>query len=600
MFSINKSKWLLLLWLILNAAALADQLPKNNLTLIHQIQGDSVISPLLGSIVTVEAIVVGDFQGRSALTGFFVQEQDTEVDKLSATSEGLFVYDPNGRTDVHLGDLVRVTGLVKEYYGLTELTQVNVTVVSGNHPLPSAANLSLPLASRDALEPYEGMRVSLPQPLTVTDNYQLGRYGEVWLSFGGRLMAPTQVAFPGEDAKAVSAANALNRILINDGRLVQNPEPIIHPAPQLTASNSLRCGDRVTGVTGVLSYAYGHYRVEPTSTLPATHQRTGLPSEVGGRLKVAAFNVLNYFNGNGMGGGFPTSRGADSLVEFQRQREKLIFALTAMAADIIGLVELENDGYSGTSAIQDLVNGLNAAAPSGIHYAFINPGVFRMGTDAITVGLIYRVETVMPVQPAAVLDSSVDSRYHHKNRPTLAQTFQERATGSRLTVAVTHLKSKGSNCNRLGDPNVGDGQGNCNLTRTRAAQALVDWLATEANVLIIGDLNAYANEDPITVLKKGGYIDLIDELLEDSRSYSYIYQGQAGYLDYALASSSLWSQVTGVTVWAINADEPRVLDYNMEYQSAGQQGQLYHVDPYRSSDHDPVIVGLSLNAIVSD
>jgi len=219
-----------------------------------------------------------------------------------------------------------------------------------------------------------------------------------------------------------------------------------------------------------------------------------------------------------------------------------------IGADIIGLMELENDGYSNTSAIQDLVNGLNVAAPSGTSYAFIDPRLSKIGTDKIAVGLIYRVETVIAVGSATLLDSSVDGRYNdRKNRPTLAQTFEERATSGRLTVAVIHLKSKGSRCNRIGDPDIGDGQGNCNLTRTRAAQAIVDWLATDptnsgdADFLIIGDLNAYAMEEPITVIKNGGYTDLIDYFLGASSSYSYVYNGEAGYLDYALASGNLLS-----------------------------------------------------------
>ncbi len=598
-----KRRLSLLLLFALSASTTLAKPPANNITLIHEIQGSGTRSPMIYSNVTVEAIVVGDFQGRRALKGFFIQEEDTDVDNRSATSEGLFVYDPNGRTSVNVGDLVRVTGQVKEYYGLTELSKVSVTVLSRNNPLPAAVNIYLPLASRHALEQYEGMRVYLPQQLTVTENHNLGRYGEVWLSSGGRLMAPTHVALPGADAKAVRAANALNRILIDDGRFVQNPDPIIYPAPKLTASNSLRSGDTVTGVTGVLSYAYRHYRVEPTTTpnFVASNPRTRQPVDVGGRLKVAVFNVLNYFNGNGMGSGFPTSRGADTYKEFQRQRDKLISAITTMGADIIGLMELENDGYSNTSAIQDLVNGLNVAAPSGTSYAFIDPRLSKIGTDKIAVGLIYRVETVIAVGSATLLDSSVDGRYNdRKNRPTLAQTFEERATSGRLTVAVIHLKSKGSRCNRIGDPDIGDGQGNCNLTRTRAAQAIVDWLATDptnsgdADFLIIGDLNAYAMEEPITVIKNGGYTDLIDYFLGASSSYSYVYNGEAGYLDYALASGNLLSQVTGITVWHINADEPRVLDYNMESKSANQLSNLYNAEPYRASDHDPLIVFIQI------
>ncbi|MEM9492166.1 MAG: endonuclease/exonuclease/phosphatase family protein, partial [Myxococcota bacterium] len=151
-----------------------------------------------------------------------------------------------------------------------------------------------------------------------------------------------------------------------------------------------------------------------------------------------------------------------------------------------------------------------------------------------------------------------------------------------------------------GDPDTGDGQGNCNQTRTSAAEAMVDWLAasptgvTDSDVLIIGDLNAYAKEDPIKALQAGGYIDLLDDFIGSSAAYSYIFNGQAGYLDHALASPTLRSQITGITSWHINTDEPRSLDYNTEFKSSQQVNSLYAPDAFRSSDHDPVLIGISL------
>jgi uncharacterized protein len=572
---------------------------------IHEVQGSGASSPMVGARVMVEAIVVADF--RSTLSGFYIQEEDADADADDATSEGIFVY--GSGTAVSVGDLVSVTGTVNEYFGMTELGNVTVQVLSSGNPLPAPVDVYLPLAASDHLERYEGMRVRMPQPLTVTENYNLGRYGEVWLSSGGRLMQPTNIALPGPDAGAVQAANNLNRILLDDGSTVQNPDPIVYPAPVLSASNTLRSGDTTTGLLGVLEYRYGTYRVQPTVTpvwVP-DNARQNAPNALGGSLRVASFNVLNYFNGDGNGGGFPTSRGANTLEEFDRQRTKIIAAITSMDADIIGLMEIENDGYGATSAIQDLVNGLNAAAPSGTSYAIINPGVTRIGTDEIAVGLIYRVETVAPVGSAAILTSSVDSRFDDtKNRPVLAQTFDEIATGGRLTVAVNHFKSKGSSCDAIGDPDTGDGQGNCNLTRTDAAAALADWLATDptgsgdSNSLIIGDLNAYAKEDPITALKNRGYTDLIDSFVGAGNAYSYVFDGQSGYLDHALASTSLAGKVTGVTEWHINADEPRSLDYNVEFKTPGQRTSLYAPDAFRASDHDPVLIGLALTSGTPD
>jgi predicted extracellular nuclease len=171
------------------------------------------------------------------------------------------------------------------------------------------------------------------------------------------------------------------------------------------------------------------------------------------------------------------------------------------------------------------------------------------------------------------------------------------ATGARFTVVVNHLKSKSSACDDVGDPDVGDGQGNCNQTRTKAAQALVRWLQTDPtgsgdpDFLLIGDMNSYAMEDPITAFKAGGLHDLVGEL-EGPAAYSYVFNGESGYLDHAIATSSLASQGAGVGHWHINPDEPTVLDYNTEFKTANQVNTFYAPTPYRSSDHDPVLIGL--------
>ena len=150
-------------------------------------------------------------------------------------------------------------------------------------------------------------------------------------------------------------------------------------------------------------------------------------------------------------------------------------------------------------------------------------------------------------------------------------------------------------------------QGNCNETRRLAAEALADWLAgdptgsNDPDVLIIGDLNAYDKEDPINALREGAddtlgnaddYTDL-ELTFEGELAYSYVFDGQFGYLDYALANQSLVPQVTGVTTWHLNADEPDLLDYDTTFKQDAQDA-LFEPNPYRASDHDPVIVGLDL------
>ncbi|WP_372729309.1 ExeM/NucH family extracellular endonuclease [Nocardioides sp.] len=571
-------------------------------TYLHEIQGSGTSAALTG-IRTVEAVVVGDYQGAGQFGGYYLQEEDADIDADPATSEGIFV--SNTTTAVNLGDVVRVRGTAGESFGLTQLSAVTSTVICAEGGSVTPSPVALPVPSVSDWERLEGMSISIDQELTVTDTFTLARFGEVTLSAGGRLSNPTNVVAPGAPAQALQAQNNRSRILLDDGNGQSNIDPTFYPAGGLSASNTLRTGDTTAGLAGVLDHRFGAYRVQPVDPTQIefvpSNARSTSPTAVGGDVQVAAFNVLNYFNGNGAGGGFPTARGANTALEFSRQRAKIIAAITALDADVVGLMELENDNEATEfAAIEDLVTGLNHAAGAGT-YDFIDTGI--IGTDAIRVGLLYQPASVTPVGRHAILDSSVDPRVlDTKNRPSLAQTFRQ--GDDRFTVVVNHLKSKGSDCNSIGDPDRFDGQGNCNRTRTRAAQALVDWIATDPtgsgdpDALVIGDMNAYAQEDPITAFRDSGYTDTIAEHVGHD-AYSYVFQGQAGYLDHALASASLADKVTGVTEWHINADEPVALDYNTEFKSAGQVARYYAPDAFRSSDHDPVLVGLDLNSAPS-
>jgi hypothetical protein len=450
------------------------------------------------------------------------------------------------------------------------------------------------------------MEVALAQTLTVTEVFGLGRFGEVALSGAGRLYTPTAVAAPGADANAVEAQNARSRIVLDDGSSVQNPDPLVYPQGGLSADNTLRVGDSVNGVVGVMDFRRSGsgfpeiFRLQPIGPVAFDHTnpRTTTPEPVGGNLKVASFNVLNFFNGNGAGGGFPTSRGANTVAEFERQKAKEVSALEAMNADVVGLMEMENDAPP-RSAVEDLVGGLNAAMGAGT-YSFVDTGV--IGTDEIKVALIYKAASVTPVGPWNILTTAVDPRFvDTKNRPSLAQTFRSNATGRKFTVVVNHLKSKGSDCNDLNDPDTGDGSGNCNLTRTRAAAALVDWTGSDPtgsgdpDYLLIGDMNSYTFETPIQTFVNGGLTNLVRKY-DGLSAYSYVFDGESGYLDHALATTSLEAQVAGVGHWHINPDEPTVLDYNTEFKSANQVNTFYSPGPYRASDHDPVVIGIQLAA----
>lgn len=591
-------------------------------TPIHEVQGAGNRSPLVGQTVTIEGVVVGDFQSGDGdrygtnLGGYFVQELDERADADPLTSEGIYVADSS--TDVNLGDLVSVTGTVLESGFMTQIGRPsNVTACASNQELPSPAVIEFPLTSVDALEAYEGMLVTFPQELVISEYFNYDRYGEIVLAWPSddraRVYQPTHDhRYDTPAAKETQAGLPLVRITLDDGIGDQNPRVSRHPDGGLfSGSHTFRGGDRLRNLTGVLEYRFDSYRVQPVlgAQYIVANPRPAAPDDVGGSVRAAAFNVLNYFSRTTDQGRVcgPAStaecRGADNAAEKQRQRAKIANALHALDAHVVGIMEIENDADD--AALADLVAGLNDAAGAGT-YSFVNTGG-PVGNDAIKVAIIYQPRVLTPIGVPAILaaDTFVDpmGSGQGRNRAALAQTFED-GRGGRFTIVVNHLKSKGSACGERGEGGL---QGNCSLTRARAATELLRWLETDPtgsgdpDFLIVGDLNSYAKEAPTLALLAGpdgvqgtedDYADLLHSFVGPG-AYTYAFDGLLGYLDYAISSSSLTPQVTGATAWHINADEPDILDYDMSFKKAPQVA-LYAPDPYRSSDHDPVLVGLDL------
>ena len=429
----------------------------------------------------------------------------------------------------------------------------------------------------------------------------------MWLSEGGRQFNYTEHNAP--DIAAYSAhieAISARRIILDDGLRASNVTMIRYLNAGAADDYSIRLGDQISGVTGLLRYSRGSgsrgtesYRLMPTidPLFESVNPRPLVPL-VNGEIRVTSFNLNNFFSTTDDGrricgpAADANCRGADSPTELQRQLSRITAALRMIDADIVGLVEIENNA---SASLQALVDSLNTVMGAGT-YAYVDTGT--IGGDAIKVGLLYKPSAVQLRGAHAILDSSVDARFvDHRSRPVLAQTFEQISNGALLTVAVNHLKSKGSSCASDGDPNLGDGQSNCSATRTAAATAMVDWLAADptssddTDFLVIGDPNAHTLDDAISTFRNAGYLDLAQEYL-GLDSYSFEFDGQSGALDHALASGNLAPQVKGVLEWHINADEPRVLNYDLE---SDRDPNLFDGSlPYRASDHDPLIIGLDL------
>lgn len=452
-----------------------------------------------------------------------------------------------------------------------------------------------------------GQQVTIDGDLQIVDTYNLVRYGEVQVA-RGRLHVPTSRIDPNDsDPNGVSFEGGSNVAKVNEAQKL-NDEAVLMLDDGLGAENvcppklfpelgntqpTVRLGSIISDVSGRIVEKRNTILLIPNGPIKWTPSKRPERPDVGAAdVTVASFNVLNYFTT--IDNGANNARGADSQSEFERQDAKIVSAITALKADVIGLMEIENKA----GAEERLVAALNKVSGEEVFKGCGIPGGFRNtpgGADAIRVALIYRADRVSPVGDVTMIH---DDAFAAARAPVV-QTFKSKQGGEPFTVVVNHFKSKGGARDASeADKNKGDGQGAYNATRRAQSLAIVKYLGSLTNnepkprLLILGDLNAYQQEDPIDALRANGLVDLVSAHAplpgEHGTHYSYVYRGQCGSLDHAFATDALANDVTGVATWHINADEPRFLDYNEEHNPKS----LFKADPFRSSDHDPVLIGI--------
>jgi hypothetical protein len=567
---------------------------------IPQIQSANAKSPYAGTVQTTSGVITDKVAG-----GFFIQ--DANGDNDPTTSDGLYIF--TSAYTGNIGDTVRITGQITEYTpsaatrSVTEMTNVTSFTVTGTGTTVAPTNITLPA---DDLARYEGMLVRFTSPLTVNGTNYLGTRGELILSSGRREVPTNRFRAGTAEAIALQQANDKNWVLLDDGIFV-TPDTV----PYLGADGTVRAGDTVSDLTGVLDFGSmggggAWFKLQPTVTpvISRTNVRTEAPVIAAGNVKVASANVLNFFTtftnggdawgrtGQGctIGSSAPAAgncRGADNMPEFVRQRDKIVNELKAMDADAVGLMEIQNNG---DIAATFLVEQLNLAIGSNAYAVVPKPAA--TGTDAIRVAMIYKPAKLTLVG-GALSDGDVIN-----NRAPIAATFRA-ANGGKFSIIVNHLKSKGS-CPSSGAGNVdtNDGQGCWNATRLTQAQRLVTYFIPQVvatsgdpDVIIVGDMNSYGYEDPIAYYTANGMVNELERFVRPrTQPYSYVFDGESGYLDHALTTTALSAQVVDAAEWHNNADEPTAIDYNIGDTTA----DYYTNNGFRASDHDPVVVSLNL------
>jgi hypothetical protein len=570
---------------------------------IFQIQGNGPSSLVAGSVQTTEGVVTAKVS-----TGFFIQ--DAAGDGDPTTSDAIYVY-TNTAPTVAINDIVRVTATVQEYTpagaaaSLTELSNPTSIVKQGTASNAIApTNITLPI---DDFGPYQGMLVRFSQPLTASQVEFVGDRGEISLSSGRLEITTNRYRVGTPEELALRTANAKNLIVLDDGIFV-TPTVI----PYIGDDQTVRAGDTVADLTGVIDLgsvggtpARALYKLQPTQpvTFSRSNPRPTAPDFASGNVKVASANVLNFFttftNGasvfstatnQGCTVGSSTTkgncRGADNLNEFNRQRDKIVKSLKLVDADVVGLMEIQNNGETAVSYLVDQLN----LAYGATTYAVV-PKPSNTGTDAIRVAMIYK-PAKLNLSGASMTDPDPQGI---NNRPPFAQTFVLPGNGGKFSLIVNHLKSKGS-CPSSGDVDTGEG---CFTVARRAQTARlmnvmipqVQAASGNQSVLLIGDFNAYGMESPITQMTDAGIVNQLERFVRPTGTpYSYVFNHAAGYLDHALATPAMSAQVSGAAEFHNNADEPSVIDYNTD----GKPQDLYVNNAYRASDHDPVTITLNL------
>lgn len=566
---------------------------------IADVQGSGSESPLANTVATVQGVVVADHRGAGGYSGFFIQTPGD--DTTPGVSDGLFVFTGSTAHAVAIGDLVEVRGTVSEFFGQTQISataadQVTLVAAGAGAPAPTALPTSVVGADREA---FEGMLVTPVGDYLVSSSHELSSFGTLWLSPDELAVKSTELADAGTEADAIAAANRANRLLLDDGfnaRVTASTHP--GEQPYFSKGIIVRNGDKtVFGADAfVLSWGFNQWRLQPqrpTSTTTAAQtgvtfetrnpRPTSAPS-VDGDIRVAAYNVLNYFTT--LTTQNPQARGARTAEQFAIQQSKIVAAITALDADVVALQEIENSiklGEPTDEALQALVAALNAQAGAGTWNYVPTPAqlVDASIVDVISNAIIFKSATVDLVGESF---TQIDETVWDIAREPIGQTFA--AGGIEFTVIANHFKSKSPPTGGGTEP--ADGQGFFTAERVEQANALaalVETLPGEAgeNVLLMGDFNAYSEEDPTQVFTDAGWSDLVADLTDDQ--YTYTFDGELGSLDHVIASPAMAAQVTGVGVWSINSAEWSNRQYAFGAAEAGTV--------YRSSDHDPVVVGLS-------
>ena len=579
-------------------------------TPISQIQGSGSTSPLVGQFVTTAGIVTA-----LRSSGFYVQTPDGLDDRDPSTSEGLFVFTSGATVKPAVGDAVRVSGIVSEFAPappsppVTELGGGPLfSVIGSMQPLPLPIVLhpsdTSPTGPLEQLEKYEGMRVQAdlsviaPTEGTVFESDATASSSGVFYAVVDGV--PRPVREPGLDPASPAPAGLPCCVPRFDG----NPERlrVDSSAQPGSAILNVAAGQRISGVTGVLDFAFGSYAILPdpgTGVVTGAQAATPVPVASATEFTVASANLERFFDEQDDPNHDDVALTPDA-VNLRLQKASLTIRHVLRSPDILGVVEVEN-----LSILQRLAAKINADAlaegeSDPMYVAYLEEGNDIGGIDSgflvksarvnvISVEQIGKDATYTPPgqAPGAPLPLLND-------RPPLvlkAEVMDPLATPFAVTVIVNHLRSLSGI----------DGTDGDRIRAKRRAQAeflasLIQAHQATERVISVGDYNAFPFNDgfvDVVGTIRGtptpadqvalASADLVDpdltnlgDSLDPSQHYSFVFDGNAQALDHIIVNSLALKRFTRAGYARSNADFPESL-----------RGDATR--PERVSDHDAAI-----------
>ena len=511
------------------------------------------------TMLEIRGLVSGVVQDKGQLGGFYIQ------DARYFYKKSVFV---NSSEQVSVGDEVLLNAIIIENNNETQLDNVELLKIFSHNRFINVEQISLPI-SDEQWEELEGCLVEINDNLQISDSYQFNKYGQLLLS-KGELIQETELFDAQDDSLEIAhltLQQEMNSIYVDDLSDFKFPKiDSLYLDPFKVV-----VGAECSKIKGFVSQYNKTYKVRLVNDLTVEQSVPPNLIDVDTDLKIMNFNLYNLFNGNGKKEGFPTARGAKSYNAYQLQLKKLASAIYAVDPDILAMMELENDGEDEFSSIQQFCDYLNKHGDRQYEIAHTH-GV--IGDYPIKTGIIY---------DPSVVETKYKAQYHnHPNfsRPSLSQRFMYNDS-LEFILCANHFKSKGSRNAKGLDLDQKDGQASYNYKRTLQAKTLldiIDSLYFDENIIVLGDFNAYSQEDPIQALQSTNLNRL------ETVNHSYVYKGKNGSLDHVFVSDNFKDHIDQVKTWNINSIYPSWINYTYNISDSSY---------FRSSDHNPMILGVN-------